>query len=464
MTYKQEQNLVFQKFLDFYHFRNWRSFEKVTYNCSLELFLSPKCNTRCNYCYLNNFGDQLYPPSVNKGPDVVKNTGLLLDWFRKNRLFPRNIEIFSGELTSLPYFEEVLSQILHFAKFCREHLDEFAVVLPTNSTWLLNSTLTDTLTGWYNRFKEVGVEFAFSHSVDGKILDSQTRPIRNPNLVYTDEFYEKLFEFSKIYRSGFHPMIGAKGIELWKENFDWWMDNITVKLTGSYFRSLNRIYLLEVRNPDWTLEELYHLDSLIKHIILRVYEWCGHDRNVFFNEFLKQRAFNIFSQLVSSVGRGIGCSEQQTLAVRMGDLAIVSCHRSSYTGYEGGRFKVEGDAISEIEAINPEFYMLYKTFDSMAAPRCSNCLISHLCDKYCLGANFEMNKDWFVPVPSVCRMQFVKVAAMVEGLDMIGLADYLVKFLNSTTSFKDKSKANQVFQLLKYVRSKKGVFNGLRGN
>ena len=92
---------------------------------------------------------------------------------------------------------------------------------------------------------------------------------------------------------------------------------------------------------------------------------------------------SIYSPVVSSTGRGISCSEQTDFGVRLGDLAIVPCHRASYEGFNGGHFTVEEKEITGITSENPETYIMYKTFDIHNSPSCQNCVIGNICTQYC---------------------------------------------------------------------------------
>ena len=49
----------------------------------------------------------------------------------------------------------------------------------------------------------------------------------------------------------------------------------------------------------------------------------------------------------------IGCTCATDLTVRLGDLAICPCHRTSYNKYLYGKYVIENEEIIDIEAYNP---------------------------------------------------------------------------------------------------------------
>ena len=453
MNYREEQKKVFLDFLDMYTFKGWKDDFKGEYHKdSLEIYVTTTCNLGCTYCYLDKYGDKLYSPQLKKKDNLISNLKIFTDYLVEEGMFPSTIEIFSGELFALSYWEELLeiieSYVLRFPEGKRS-----LVTMPSNSTFLADDYLYTRVVYWLERFESHGVPFHFSHSVDGKYLDKDSRPYKDgKNLKYDDVFYERMFLFSRKYHSGFHPMVSSTGIENWKKNFDWYIENITKYITGSDFESIHRLYLLEVRNADWSFEQLKHFEDFLRYMVKRVFEICGFDRDVMY-KFMQGSGLNILSPLVSSIGRGIGCSEQHCMYVRLGDLAMVPCHRTSYDGYEGGRFKIEGGKVVDIEPINPELYITMKTFDSDSGPVCQDCNINKVCSHYCMGANYEVNKDFFIPVESVCRMEFLKVKTLVEAMDEIGLVNHIITGLRKG-GISEQKKADQIEYILNYSRGR----------
>ena len=114
------------------------------------------------------------------------------------------------------------------------------------------------------------------------IIENNTRPLNN-NIPKTEEFYERLFLFAKHNTFYFHPMVAAESISLWKENVQWWH-----QMCDKYDMDFEEVMmLLEVRNPDWTDEQIQEycefLDYLIEDFKNRK---CKNDNQEFFKKLL----------------------------------------------------------------------------------------------------------------------------------------------------------------------------------
>lgn len=74
--------------------------------------------------------------------------------------------------------------------------------------------------------------------------------------------------------------------------------------------------------------------------------------------------------------------------IRLGDLAIVPCHRTCYNHLLGGYFvKNEEDSeIIDIKANNATSYIQMKSFNPVFSPKCLDCTYSDICLKGCLGS------------------------------------------------------------------------------
>lgn len=449
----KERDIIFNKFLEMYFFNEWEKGEGKL-NGTLELIVSPSCNTKCSYCYYKNYGEELYCNEIANTNRITENAELLLKWLKKNNYKVENISIFSGEFLNLPYYKKIL-------ECCRNYFLESnisgVISIPTNSTFLFEENKTTEIENIISDFRKDNVYIYLSHSVDGKYLDNDTRKMRNGK-EYDDYFYEKLFNFSKRNGTGFHPMVSAEGIKNWKKNYTWYVENL-INNFGSLDDIVKRLYLLEVRNPDWKKEDLEDLEDFILFLIEDMFQRYGRDKNAFLNNFILKNGLNIFSPVVASTGRGISCSEQMDFGVRLGDLAIVPCHRTSYEGFNGGYFTVEEKEITGITSENPETYIMYKTFDIHNSPSCQNCVIGNICTQYCMGVNMEVNKDFYTPVETVCRMEFIKTRAMIKGFMNIGVLDLIIDSLNKSSSYVFKKKVSQILYI-KNMLKEEATANG----
>jgi len=415
--FQEENDELVQSFLEHTFFRGWK--EDIPNWNRIELNLSPECNLDCAYCYVAKHGDELYPPEIRlKGEDLVNNAKMLIDWLAENGYIP-DFDIFSGEPSIKPEFYEIVRYIIDkYKDFERKP----HIVVPTNYSFLLSSSLTKKMEDLIQYGAENGVRVYLSASVDGKYCERnrpfKTHPAVDPR---TDEFYDKMFAFNKKYRYGFHPMVYADHIDKWKLNFLWFQENFKKYDIPYWF-----IYLLEVRNPEWHPEQLREFGDFLQFLV----KWTFHnihkgDKYKFLEFLFKLKGYNILDPF-STVGRGIGCAIQSMLYVRLSDLKIVPCHRTSYKQFELAEFKVENGKIVGIKAINPELLITIYSFDARNFPYCEQCPIQNLCSHGCLGAQCEFTGDLFTPFPTLCQLELTKIINIVKALKDIGVLD-LVK-------------------------------------
>lgn len=102
----------------------------------------------------------------------------------------------------------------------------------------------------------------------------------------------------------------------------------------------------------------------------------------------------------------ISCALQSTVHIRVGDLAIVPCHRTCYNHLIGGHFKINDEKTEIIDLIsdNATAYIGMKSFNPVYAPRCLECWCRDVCIKGCLGAQIETYGDFSIPCLSVCNL------------------------------------------------------------
>ncbi|GAI96295.1 unnamed protein product, partial [marine sediment metagenome] len=160
-------------------------------------------------------------------------------------------------------------------------------------------------------------------------------------------------------------------------------------------------------------------------------------------DFLFRRAFNTLGSALSTTGRGLGCSIQSTIHLRLGDLVMAPCHRTSYKGMNYAHFEVKDGRIAGIIADNPELMTAIISLDGKNMPMCEVCLIKHLCSGGCLGSQFETTGDLFSPIPSVCRLEHARIMAMVEAYKEIGIYDTVLGRVN-----REKRNALEVLECL----------------
>lgn len=409
-----QDDLLVESFLNRTFFKAWKNFgdEKFANYSHLEIQLSGECDLRCKYCYLNKFKKDLYPATIGHKEDVLHNLDLLIEWLEENKLYPV-FEIFSGEPFSKDVGYEAAEKVLDF--YGRHNLKP-NLSTPTNMSFLFDDEKVDRMEKLLAKAKALGIIFHLSASVDGKFCEDN-RPFKDGRQ-YTDEYYDRLFRFAQKHSIGFHPMVYSHNIEKWKENFLWFQD-----MFKKYGISPWKLYLLEVRNKEWSRQQLKDFYSFWKFVTRWAVDHSPRKGEEIPKWAHEQHPFNALTSW-GTVGRGMGCSVQSTVQLRLGDLTVSVCHRCAYKQTNLWKFALENGKIIGIKAINPELLIAMETIHTRTMPQCESCFVGHFCTGQCLGSMFEVNQDPFMVIPTVCALEHAKVAAMIDGLYEKGVLAY----------------------------------------
>jgi len=420
MENKEENKLLLESFLNRTFFKDFSRIGREPLFDNLELMLSPKCNLTCSYCYYNHqngFGRQLNPLDISKKENLLKNTDILLDYFKKNNMVPGKIDIFSGEPLNNDYTYEIINKCIDFYS---DFDKKGSISIPSNMSFLRQNRRIDEIRKLKAKGQKHNVPVGVSASVDGLYMDSVNRQVgyaKNQSKFYNDNFYDRLFTFAKNVGCGFHPMVYHNNIEKWIDNFNWFQQNFK-----KYDLPWWNIYLLEVRNDGWTKKSIKEYIKFYKYVLNFAFKMVG-SRDKFIKAFIFNgvkeyesiNKMNMFNN-IGKIGRGIGCSMQTTMFVRMGDLSVSSCHRQSYDVFNGFKFVENNGEIVDIEPMNLEYYMATISTDRRNWPYCERCLLKDICMSGCLGAQYETTGDSFTPIQSVCLLEHGKVRAQIEFL------------------------------------------------
>lgn len=450
--YKEEQDKIFAQYLDDVIFSKWRenlSVEEVRHakkmTPSLELILYPNCNLNCSYCYIANYGEKLNPPIKDEDPNlIIENTRKILLWAVKNQFIFYHLEIFSAEFFIQPTWEKIFEVIYEVCDTNRPFFEN--ILIPTNMSFVNDEKQLERVKYWYDKFKTLDIRLLLSASVEGKYCDPITRQSKDPsNNYYVDEFYRKVFEYSKDYSLGFHPMISSENIGYWKENLKWYLSMMKEYGSGkmrSYKDEITTFrqgtpYLLEVRNDDWTDDTITQfcefLEFAFEYFLHEVFE---DDVDAFVVSLLCLESKHYFSHIsrvpfMFHLGGRLSCSIQHTFFVRPRYMDIVPCHRTSYPHYQYGKFKIneENGEIIGLEANNiPLMMKIYGLNPLYSIPKCSSCKYAIFCNNTCLGANYEANGEMFIPAESVCKLydaRYKTIAKLYRKFNVIGRANAL---------------------------------------
>ncbi|MFA6437576.1 MAG: radical SAM protein [Candidatus Paceibacterota bacterium] len=410
MNFQEENNQLIQSFLERTFFNGWRNphDEKLANFQSVEFFWGRSCNLACKYCYLNKYGEELYPARIENSVKILKNLEMILNWMIQNEFAPKRMEFFSGEpLINIKAFEGIEMIIEKFKN--KKKKPEF-ISVPTNLTFILNDQLTKKVEELLKKSRKYNIPVFLSTSMDGKYCEGN-RPFKVGIEKRDDKYYEKVFRFAKKWNFGFHPMIYSELIENWQENFLWFQENF--KKHGLPW---SNIYLLEVRNAEWNERQITDFGKFIEFLIKWTFkERCNSDNNKFIDFLFNDGGYNILRGPLSFIGRGIGCGIQANLTIRLGDLTIVPCHRTSYEPLILAQIKTEKNKIVSIETKSPELMIATYSHDAKNQPYCENCLLKYLCAFGCFGSQLEITGDMFAPIPTVCQLEHVKIGSMIKA-------------------------------------------------
>lgn len=394
----------------------------------LELYITSECNLKCEYCYLARYGDQLYPAELRDPEQIKANLRMLLQYFIDNNLVLTSISCFSGEIWGTTFGNEIFDILIEYTE---KGLPLNYIMIPSNCSFVLEPAKIQTIEEYIDRFNAIGVDLRFSASVDGKIVEDLTRPFKAEGKegLRSDEFYDALFDFIRRYEYGFHPMLAAYGIEHWRENLDWWLEEIHKR-----HMPLNSLMMLEVRNGDWPPEKIKAYIDFLDYLINRYTDdfYCGN---------MRLMAMNVLNLVSQNVGLHQGCympqllmyqngvpscSITRNLHVRLGDLAIVPCHRLSYDKLVIGHYVVEDGRITGITSNNHLMALkIWMTNNKVAHQGCDSCPYNTFCMRGCFGAQLEYAGDPFTPVPAVCDLFKVKINYLIDKYESMGLFDFL---------------------------------------
>lgn len=413
----------------------------------LEIFVTPVCNQVCGYCYVMKHGNQLYPFNLLDEENMINNLKKILNWLKLNHKTMDVFDLFSGEIWSDPLGYMVLDTILEFYKDYRVSMN---IVIPSNMSFLFAPN-GETKMQWYiDEFKKIGTRLIFSASIDGIFLEDKFRKFKYKkdiiNIIRDQSYYDKIFSFCHKNGYLFHPMVSAKSCKYWIENFDWYMEMIK-KYYGSYLN----LMMLEVRDDDWEDEDIKYHHKLLKHIIdFKLEKWFNGDIKRFAKYITKiddnskseSNNIGIFMQ-----GGRLTCAIQNTLCIRLADLAILPCHRTSYEQNIYGKLEIDG-ANMKVHSQNVELAIkVYSMNPNYSMPGCDTCDYKYLCMKGCLGSQYETNTDMFMPCKSVCKMEKSKIDFLIDTYENIGVWD----------SLRDEPKAARLLAVVDEMLTKRGV-------
>ena len=369
-------------------------------------------------------------------------------WLEQN--FYCDLDIFTGEIWFTDFGISILETIFSYIE---KGVKISKIVIPSNCTFLLYEKYKNKIQNLIDKFKEKNVLLIFSASVDGKIIENFTRPFKNKENSIREnlDFYDELGLFCVKNGYGYHPMISAVSIEKWIENLDWWRAFFKkfYPNTEDYKKQFVRLMMLEVRNNDWTEEKLEHLKEFMNYYAkCLLEEVCDNDIETYIHINTNINKLGIhqdYSMLnLISTNKDNPCSLGRSLCIRLGDLAIVPCHRCAYDKLVSGYFNVENEKINNtFTAKNIEVFIQSKLGNMREGMyHCYSCLFNKYCHRGCLGSQMENMRDPFASIESVCVLSKTKIIEALKIFEKFGCFNYMKNFLLNYNKVDDNFKSN----------------------
>lgn len=435
--FQLEQDKVLETILEARYFAPWKNREPLAPNDvppgNLEIFITSSCNQHCEYCYLVKH-PQLYPSEFNKHDLIMKNMTILFDWAIENNYHIPTLDIFTGEIWHSNWGLEVLDLIYDY--IANKGLWVDGIMIPSNCSFIHDKKQTIEIQNRINKFKKIGIYFRFSISIDGKVIEDQTRPLKDGHVfIKDDKFYDDVFLFAKYNDFGFHPMVSSVSSDKWIENFEWWK-----KMLRKYDLPMDYLMMLEVRNDDWTDQTIEDYRKFVKYLVDDAITFHKGDIESVCNDlFSVHQTYNLepaqqlwgpetsYTPFCFGDEKGLyGCTISSHLTVRLGDLAIAPCHRTAYNKQLYGHFKVENDKIVGIKANNPHLAIhILMTDRNYSTIGCDTCTFQNLCIGTCKGQSVEATGDPIHNDPKVCAFLKQKYANMFDIYEEVGIMPWL---------------------------------------
>lgn len=436
-SFQEEQNQLLKTILNARFFNGWsRNFPTREHDVptgGLEFFITSSCNQKCEYCYLVNY-PELYPAEINNKETILSNMKMVLDWVIENNYHLPLIDLFTGEIWHSKFGLDILDTIYDYV--VNKGLRVNGIMIPSNCSFLHDDKQTYEIQNRINNFKRAGVMFRISISIDGKIVEDEVRPMNNGTLYKKDdEWYEKVFSFAKYNDFGFHPMVAAASIHKWIDNYKWWK-----MMLKKYNLPMDYLMMLEVRNNDWTEENMKDLEKFIEFLVDEVITY--HDGNIGMavDDLLGiNQTYQVdeddmvwghqtsYTPFTFGEDRGFyGCSISTHMTVRLGDLAIIPCHRTAYHKQIYGYFKTDNGKIVDIVANNPHLAVhIIMTDKRFGVIGCDTCTFQGVCFGTCKGQSREATGDPIHNDPKVCKFLKHKYGSMFDVYERKGIMQWM---------------------------------------
>ena len=137
MNFKEQNKDVLKFILDERFFKVWKreEYQNLWNLTNLELFITSTCNQKCQYCYLDQHGNELYPQEFNNKDLIITNLITILNWSISEHFYIHTLDLFSGEIWQSSFGLEVLDLIY---KACLNGLQVAEIMVVSNCSFVID--------------------------------------------------------------------------------------------------------------------------------------------------------------------------------------------------------------------------------------------------------------------------------------------------------------------------------------
>ena len=413
----------------------------------VEFIVTSECNLKCEYCYLHRYKDQIIPKECRDHNRIISNLHKFMQyWIREG--FDCNLDIFSGEIWQTDFGCQILEIIADY--IINKGAKVRSITIPSNCSFIMYPEAKERIQRVIDSLRQHSSQLIFSASVDGQVMEDISRvPANKKDIGKKDRvgFYDDLFEFVYRNKFGFHPMLCAYTIEKQKESLEWWKSMFKRYNPNNWKFDFTRLMMLEVRNDDWTDEKIEAFKDFQQYKVDTLLNEC-FDGNVgeFVNTFLHMNELSThinYNTLFMHQNDGsMGCSMARSLCVRLGDLAVVPCHRMGYEKFVYGHFLEddEGNITGKLKANNVQMCAIcnYSNLRNIMYG-CNQCKIKRFCIRGCMGSQYEATGDPLACIESVCKFEKAKIISNLYNMERIGGIEYLRHIVQNYNVLKNRA-------------------------
>lgn len=409
---------------------------------SFELIIRPECNQKCDYCYITQYGDKLYPVNERiNNEQILINLQKIFNFVKNKQSFIKKWEIFAGDLfyddlwfdvmdIFYDYYVNLFKEYPVLLEYLQTNNTVIKIANPNNCSFCHNKEQINKVQEYIDKFAKINIRIYFSYSHDGPY----SMDLREKQEL-SEEYYDEVFNFLNNNNFGSHPMISAEGIDNAIQNYEWWKNQQKKYYihNKNYYNGYLPMFL-EVRNDGWTEEKIQKYLKLLDYMLEDRLKMCNNDiLNLTYNLFNKSSSHHykikdflpplhcndlIRLRTINKQNARHECVLGHAICIKLNNLTIVPCHRMAYPQFEAGvltdnsRFKIKN---------NIHAYFNMKEISPLNLPGCSVCEYRFFCMKGCIGSQYESNGDYLIPVRSVCKLLKAKIDFLFKKYHELGL-------------------------------------------